>query len=150
MLNNKGSATVAGTEQMTQHPPHPFPTSDSTSEFAKLSDHAGFPSRPPRLMQTLPYAPSQVHPSSQGELQQPVQMLASSSDPQRAGYENGYAHSPNPPDEQQPSGQPLGSGAAGAGEAVKAFACGTCGKGFARRSDLARHGQLISTCKAFT
>ena len=26
------------------------------------------------------------------------------------------------------------------GTPLKAFACGTCGKGFARRSDLARHG----------
>ena len=28
--------------------------------------------------------------------------------------------------------------------AVKAFACSTCGKGFARRSDLARHGKKIT------
>ncbi|KAL8884654.1 MAG: hypothetical protein Q9215_007346 [Flavoplaca cf. flavocitrina] len=75
-------------------------------------------------------------------------MLASSTDAQRPGFENGYTHSPTRPEDQQqqqqqqqPS-QPLGSGASGAGEVVKSFACANCGKGFARRSDLARHERI--------
>ena len=40
----------------------------------------------------------------------------------------------------------MGGGGSGL---VKAFACSTCGKGFARRSDLARHGTLLFGCDMF-
>lgn len=139
MLNTKGSAAA-----MTQHAPHTFSTSDAGPDFTNMPDHPEFSTRPPRLMQTLPYAPSPSHQSTQGELQQPVQMLASSTDAQRPGFENGYTHSPTRPEDQQQPSQPLSSVASGAGEVVKSFACANCGKGFARRSDLARHGKLIS------
>jgi hypothetical protein len=43
-------------------------------------------------------------------------------------------HDQTPPEGGRPSGSSL----------PKAFACSTCAKGFARRSDLARHGMLIS------
>ena len=151
MLNSKVSAAAAAAAAATDHhttqnSAHPYSTSstsDADSDLPSISDQPGFPTRSTRLMQTLPYAPSPIHQSSQAELQQPVHMLASSNDTQRTGYENGYAHAPTHPEDQQPAGQPLSSGASGAGEAVKAFACGTCGKGFARRSDLARHGRLV-------
>lgn len=151
MLNNKSSAAAAAAaavtdQQMTQHPAHPFSapnTSEAGPEYASMSDHSTYPARSAGLIQTLPYAPGAIHQSSQGDIHSTVPILASSSDAPRMGYTNGYAHSPTHPEDQQQSGQSPAPGASGGGEAVKAFACGTCGKGFARRSDLARHGGLV-------
>ncbi|KAL8838529.1 MAG: hypothetical protein Q9170_002109 [Blastenia crenularia] len=80
-----------------------------------------------------------------GHMQQSIPMLASSPDVQRNGMDNGYTHPPSHLDNHQHPGQGLIASAAGGSDAVKAFACGTCGKGFARRSDLARHGRRNSS-----
>jgi hypothetical protein len=68
---------------------------------------------------------------------------------------NGYSNPQDPsgygqrglPDPGTPQGAPTGQTQGGANIRMapdngppKAFACSTCGKGFARRSDLARHG----------
>ncbi|KAL8809328.1 MAG: hypothetical protein Q9223_003062 [Gallowayella weberi] len=150
MLNSKSSAAAAAAaaatdQRMTQHVAHSFSapnTSETGPEFASMSDHSVYPARSSRLIQTLSYAPSSIHQPSQGDMQSPMPILVSSKDAPRTGYENGYAHSPTHPEEQQHSAQSLTSGTSGGSEAVKAFACGTCGKGFARRSDLARHERI--------
>ncbi|KAL8968945.1 MAG: hypothetical protein Q9183_002234 [Haloplaca sp. 2 TL-2023] len=150
MLNGKGSAAAAAAAAVTgnglQHAPNAFPTSDSSESGSGLESISGrntvLPSRSSRVLQSLPYAASPIHTYSQGNIQPAMPMLASSPDAQRSGYENGYAHSPGDPDSQQQTGQSLMFAAAGGGETVKAFACATCGKGFARRSDLARHERI--------
>lgn len=53
--------------------------------------------------------------------------------------EHAYGQQQQVPDQQQHQG---GRPASDAGP-PKAFACSTCGKGFARRSDLARHGMEL-------
>ena len=64
---------------------------------------------------------------------------------------NGYVPAPThpasygqdaPQAQPQQAHQPGSRSASGDSGPPKAFACSTCGKGFARRSDLARHGML--------
>ncbi|MBE7181626.1 MAG: hypothetical protein INR71_10545 [Terriglobus roseus] len=56
-----------------------------------------------------------------------------------------YNGNTQPPDHQysgpQPPSQKAGLDTPPSGGPPKAFACSTCAKGFARRSDLARHGE---------
>ena len=62
-------------------------------------------------------------------------------------FQNVYMQQQQQQQQQQPSNQredgpdDSGSSRQNSNGSVKAFACTTCGKGFARRSDLARHGK---------
>lgn len=157
MLNNKGSAAAVAAaaaaaaavndQQLTQQIGHAFSTNSAAngpSDSDGVSDHSSeFASRTSRPLQTLPYVRAQMHHPSQSDVQQSMPLLASSPDVHHTGLENGYTVSPGHHENNQHLGQALASGAGGAGDAVKAFACGTCGKGFARRSDLARHGSFV-------
>ena len=84
--------------------------------------------------------PSPTSTTSPTELQHPMSMLASSYG--ERPYENGYM--PQQHEEQEITDPTTDSQRNGSNGSVKAFACTTCGKGFARRSDLARHGKRLS------
>ncbi|KAL8710440.1 MAG: hypothetical protein Q9220_005041 [cf. Caloplaca sp. 1 TL-2023] len=144
MLNTKGSAAASIVTE--QHLARPISRAYSASnlsdpglELERPSSHPpGISTKAPRLIQPLPFTSSTNHQPAPGEMPHMMQLLT---DAQHGGHENGYLRLPNHLENQQQPGPPLAAGVLGGGEAVKAFACGTCGKGFARRSDLARHGQ---------
>ncbi|KAL8641727.1 MAG: hypothetical protein Q9228_001499 [Teloschistes exilis] len=151
MLNGRGStAAVAAAvtdHQLAHHRANVFQNSNSSdagSILESMSGHtAEIPSRSSRPLQALPYDSNNQLRPSHGDMHQPMPLLASSPDIPRMGFENGYARSPNHHSEdQQQSGQVIIPGVSVVTEAVKAFACGNCGKGFARRSDLARHERI--------
>lgn len=111
-----------------------FPLSENGSERG-TSPHGSEQSRysTPRLvgqMNGLNGPPNMRYPSP-GPMHSPLPMLQQ---PYRAenGFENGM---------QQGNGVDSGRQLQGDSVAQKAFPCSTCGKGFARRSDLARHGK---------
>ncbi|KAL9046803.1 MAG: hypothetical protein Q9214_000456, partial [Letrouitia sp. 1 TL-2023] len=146
MLNSKGSVAAAAAEQqLTQHIARALntggPTSEASSELDNSSDHSSeYSSRSGRPLQGMAWVQNPVpHPSS-GDSQQPMAYLASSYDTHQMGQGTGYQNANRSYDHPEP---PHPNKASGSGEAVKAFACQSCGKGFARRSDLARHEERI-------
>ena len=74
--------------------------------------------------------------TSAPHLQQPFPMVPNPYPTPTDGMENGYVQAQ---EEQQLQNGDIGAESAAA---AKAFRCGTCSKAFARRSDLARHGEL--------
>lgn len=79
---------------------------------------------------------------SPSELQQPISMLRSGYG--EGSYDNIYVQkpSPSPPKYQSGSkGDNTANETSASNGNAKTFPCATCGKGFARRSDLARHGK---------
>lgn len=146
MLNSKGSVAAAAAEQqLTQHIARAFntggPTSEASSELDNSSDHSSeYSSRSGKPLQGMAWVQNPVpHPSS-GDSQQPMPYLASSYDTHQMGQGTGYQNAIRSYDHPEPLHS---NKASSGGEAVKAFACQSCGKGFARRSDLARHGETF-------
>ena len=114
-----------------------FPLSETGSERGGSphdSEHSRYSA--PRLgqMNGMNGAQNMRYPSPTA-MQNPLPMLQQPYRPD--GFENGMMQQDN---SRGPSHQQSGDSTA-----QKAFPCSTCGKGFARRSDLARHGRCPHT-----
>jgi hypothetical protein len=113
-----------------------FPMSETGSERDN-SPHDSEQSRysAPRLLNGMGGTPGDMRYPSPTAMQNPLPMTQQ---PYRS--DNGFNGSMM----QQNSNQGIGRQMPGDGIAQKAFPCSTCGKGFARRSDLARHGMPLN------
>ena len=109
--------------------PHP---SDS-SRYSSQQPQQPLPSYPPIPGQHM----NGMRYPSPTPMQAPMQMLNNNSYIPNPP-DHPYAQQPPPDQTQQPGGRPANENGP-----PKAFACSTCGKGFARRSDLARHGKAL-------
>lgn len=149
MLNSKGPAAAAAAE-------HQFSQlskssqintqlgSEAGSEVGNNSDHSSvYSSRSAKALQAMPNMPNGMRYPSPSQLQHPLSLLASDYPSQHLGLENGYMHGQHHQDEQQNQAERFNAEnrASAGNDSIKAFACTTCSKGFARRSDLARHGE---------
>lgn len=116
--------------------------SDSDSELLASpygSDSSRYMPRHNQGMQPMTNIPDGFQYPSPTAMQAQLPMLQNGLMAQ-GSFDNGYAQ-----DDLQGSGRPaLGS------PTHKAFPCSSCGKGFARRSDLARHGQWSWSCSCLT
>lgn len=143
ILNSKGSAAaVTGGHQF---PPslvrmvqgNDRQLSETSSELESSPEQSsGYSTRPTRPLQAMPRVLTGVRYPSPSQIEQPMPLLASGYAAPNISLGHEYAQE-SYQDEQ--SGLP--SRSSGGGDSVRAFACTTCGKGFARRSDLARHGK---------
>ena len=80
---------------------------------------------------------------SPSDLQQPLAILPTNYHDR--SFENVYLPQRHENNQQQAEIDDDISQRHGSNGAIKSFACTTCGKGFARRSDLARHGKTLSS-----
>ena len=86
--------------------------------------------------------PSPTSTTSPTDLQNPMSMLGTGYSERT--YDNGYVPQQHDAMRQQDVTTSTDNNPRrGSNSDSKAFACTTCGKGFARRSDLARHGRKI-------
>lgn len=151
MLNSKGPSTTINSEhQFSQLSSqlnkaaqlHNHVGSETGSDLGNNSDHSSvYSSRSTKALQALPHMSNGIRYPSPSQLQPPISMLTSGYPAPNLGLENGYMHGQHRGQEHHRATHFDESGTvSGGNESVKAFACTTCNKGFARRSDLARHG----------
>ena len=155
MLNSKDPATAAAAEQQlqqlaraTQGNPRTI-LQNGTIISHQSREPSLYPLRSSKPLQPISNGSNGVDYHSSGELSQPTLAPLDHYTSQGMNYQNGYTHSENqsgqhfsPRESSSTPRQPMGQ------EDMKAFGCNNCGKRFARRSDLARHGKQISrdTC----
>jgi hypothetical protein len=151
MLNSKGPAARVESErhysQLSSHLHKAAQLqsqmgSETGSDVGNNSDHSSvYSSRSKKALQALPNMQNGMRYPSPSQLH-PISMLASGYPTPSLGLENGYMHGQHRSQEHHRAALFDDSGqVAGGNDSVKAFACATCSKGFARRSDLARHGK---------
>lgn len=119
--------------------PHPSdPSSRYSSQAPPSLHHAGY-------AQAITSLPSGMRYPSPSQMHQPMPMIQHSYHPNPPTDPNSYVqqamNAPPPVHDQQQQQDGLRTTGSGL---PKAFACSTCSKGFARRSDLARHGTYSS------
>lgn len=145
MLNSKGPAATTSAAEHSYQPSfvrvvhrNDQSASDAGSELESSSEQSSaYSTRPGRPLQAMPHVPNGMRYSSPSQGEQPLSLLTSGYPTQSLGLDHDYAQY-----HDDTGGLP--SQGSGGNDALKAFACTTCGKGFARRSDLARHGTLLS------
>jgi hypothetical protein len=145
ILNRKASAAIAADPQFQRQLAQAVqlgsrtPSEMSAEQAAsQAGDHSvlSYPSNPSPLHPMTNMPPHGVPHPNNG-----IPMMPN------AYMHGGYPSNPH----QMPAAPQVPQGRSGAEPAPRIFHCSTCNKGFARRSDLARHGKrrILSFCQAF-
>ena len=143
ILNSRGPAAVTTVEQQLQHhisqlpQIHSQPYLDSSSDpgaSPHTSDHSSrYSNRPSEPLQALANMANNTRFPTPPQLPQTLSMLP--------GTYMGHNGMPGADPRYHGGTQNSNAGkSSGNSQSAKAFACSNCGKAFARRSDLARHG----------